>query len=340
MKGERILFFGRNRSYKLTKLCFLDLYRFIKDSPHEIVGVVFDRELESDLHASPKALELTLEELVSQLGIFAIQAPMNNDVNESSFLNFIRALRPSLILTVQFPCLFQSELIQLPEKVTLNLHRGWPLRGGSIDERAIYFQLKSYFLILHHIHLGIDSGPILGKKEIFISPEETGYSLVKRVDQLAPNVLRDFLYPYFGQQFIQGEVQNKKDTFFGNKGSLSDLIDFGSSAEDIQRKTRAFFHPRKKGARMRIRGENLWVPSVASLASDEASSSESPGTIISMDVQQTWLATAKGKIGFREIERENGARVPFGSFLQEQGLKSGDLIHPSGEPSRDIDFSR
>ncbi len=312
---DKILFFGRNKNYNITHLCFNELLEFVKNTEHEVVMTV----VSDDSHGSQD----TLETLATKAGTPWMSVP-NNDVNTDEFISKLKELKPTISITVQFPKIFKANLINVPERAFLNIHRGWPYRGGSIDERAIYTELSTYNVILHHITMGIDTGNIIGKVEVQISNSEDGYSLVDKADLAGKKLFIEYFLPLLGNPIPVGEKQVIEETVYGSKGDLSNIIDLSKSSIEIERLCRAFYHPRKAGACLKIKGENFYIfPPIEIIT---GKSSEEPGTILFLEKDRVILKTGDLKISITKCHKGDKNPILFGEQLLSMGFQVGDVI--------------
>lgn len=312
---ERIVFFGRNKDYKITQICFNELLKYIGPTSHQVVMAV----VSDDNHNAAD----TLEAIAKKRGVHWLSAEYN-DINHADFIAKLAKLRPTLFIVVQFPGLFKDDLLSLPERGALNLHRGWPFRGGSIDERAIYYKLPVYYVILHHLNSGIDSGNIIGKIGFRLSNKEDGYSLVQKNDKAGREVFLRYFLPLIGNPISKGEKQNIKDTVYGAKGSLSNKIDLSKSSGDIERLCRAFNHPRKSGVFLKIKGESVCLLPPIKVIS--AAGTGKPGTVLDLNKSSAILITGDSGIKVRKCRGNNNKVEFFGAFLIRKGIKVGDRI--------------
>jgi len=312
---DKIVFFGRNKNYNITHLCYKELIKFIRDTQHEIVMTV----ISDDDHGDPD----TLESLAENAGV-PWTSPPSNDVNDPIFVKKLTELNPTIFITVQFPKIFKSEVLNIPKRGALNIHRGWPLRGGSIDERAIYYRASQYNVILHHMTPGIDTGNIIGKVGFELSDNEDGYSLVKKADEAGRKLFVKYFLPLIGYPLPFGEKQDLEMTTYGDKGSLSNKIDFSESSDNIERICRAFHHPRKLGAFIMVMGQKIYP--IPPLKVIPESSKENPGTILALTESSVVLATGDSKMALEKCHLGDKVPIHFGQFLIKKGFNVGDSL--------------
>ncbi len=248
--GERILFIGRNTRYEITTNAFLRLYERIRGTGHTIEGVVHTHEDDRDDPGS-------LRRLARERGIETVSFA-RNDINAASGGDAGRSFGATIFLVVQYPKIFDRSVISVPSKICLNVHRGWPLRGGSIDQRAIYYYQAQYFLILHEIDSGIDTGDILAREGVAIDwRTETGYSLDAKATAAVEQLIDRVFLPRLETGDFTGTRQNRSETRYENKWGpdrkvvSAREIDYG----DAERLARALHHPRERPLVVRIGGD-------------------------------------------------------------------------------------
>jgi methionyl-tRNA formyltransferase len=117
------------------------------------------------------------------------------DVNEPSFLDRLRGLETSLIVSVSCPQIFHKPLIELPPQGCLNIHgailpeyRGvmpsfWMLANGE----------KNAGVSIFFVNEDIDGGDLCGQRIFEISEHETLDEFLRRSKAVAADLLLDVL---------------------------------------------------------------------------------------------------------------------------------------------------
>ena len=312
---DRIVFFGRDKHYGITLACYEELLRGLKSTEHELVLTVVTDDGSGE--------DGTLSGLAAASGLAWTKVP-GNDVNGAGFLADLKRLAPSVCITVQFPMIYSPDLIGVPSRACLNVHRGWPLRGGSIDERAIFCRLDTYNVVLHHIDPGVDTGRIIDRVPVPVEPLEDGYSLVKKADEAGRRLFADSFLPLLGRAVPRGHEQKLDETSYGGKGSLSDRIDLAEPSAVTERRCRAFHHPRKHGAFLEMGGGRVYiVPPVDVVC---APAKKPSGTVLGFHDGIVLVKTADGAIGIRRCHLGDGRGIDFMSFIAKQNLQIGDNV--------------
>ncbi len=244
MINDRIIFVGRNTKYDITCNCFRFLAKSLSCSPHQIVAVVVSND------QGPSSLS----DIARSFNL-PVLTPNNNDINDPGFVRILKNYNPTIMLTVQFPAIYRKDLIGVPSRACLNVHRGWPLRGGSIDQRSIVNKLEKYNIILHHIDEGIDTGPIIGKITFDTDPgRENGFTLDRKVSKAGLELIEKEFICLLGNPVKKGTSQDGLITDYENKWSEAEkIINPGvMNFEEAEKQVRALHHPREKGALLKM----------------------------------------------------------------------------------------
>jgi len=159
----------------------LDVLAALSESVHGITCVVVPVSASRDGVA---------QEIQEKYGLSVMRV---ENINESSFLQQLTNLRPCLLICAGYSTIFKSELLQLAQLGTINLHAGRlpQYRGGSPLNWQIINGEPSAGLSVIRMDEGIDTGEILGEITLEIRPSETIATLHHRTN------------PAFGQLVLQ-----------------------------------------------------------------------------------------------------------------------------------------
>ena len=308
---DRLIFFGRNHGFGITLRAFSGLLTAMRGSKHRLVHVV----VSDDHHGQPE----TLEALADAAGL-PWSAASGNDVNAPAFVAHLRSLSPTLALTVQFPQLYRPALRAVTPRGCLNVHRGWPLRGGAIDERAIVGGLETYWVVLHHVIDRIDAGPIIARRAVAISNEETGHSLAAKADAAGEALVAKDFVRLLGAPIPAGNLQELSHTQYANKGTVAPICDLRQPAAYLERLARAFHHPRKNGLQLTVGRRQVRVDRIMC-----GEATGTPGTVLASGADGVTIAAGAGSLIIRNVRVESGV-APLAQVLKEQGLMVGECL--------------
>ena len=107
-------------------------------------------------------------------------------LRQPQVLDRVREARPEIGLSVMFRYLLRAELLQAVPRGVLNLHPGYlPYnRGVNANVWAIVDRTPAG-CALHWVDEGIDTGPIVARREVPVEPVDTGASLYRKLEQAA-----------------------------------------------------------------------------------------------------------------------------------------------------------
>lgn len=237
-----------------------------------------------------------------------------NNVNEISFLNQIRSLKPSIFVVAGFSQIFKKDLIDIPEYGVLNLHAG-PLpkyRGGSpLNWQLINGEEKIGISIIK-MKEGIDNGNII-EYEFFERAQNDNISdLHKKANKIFPfltiNAIQKLLDGFNG--FDQDE---SKAIYWHQRNDEDGLINLKKKSTEIMLFIKALTHP-YKGAWTTYQGKKLRIYSA------EISSLKIKGTIgkiLFLQNQGPYIICSDNAIKLKnyELENDNSLKLIQGKIL-------------------------
>lgn len=146
-------------------------------------------------YATYKALTLVVPALAKLTGAkpflddqcraHGIQVRSVRSANAPESLAFLRAGEPEVLISVSCPEKFDPEVLEVPSVAAINIHWArlpayagvapyfWVLRNGEPDTA----------LTVHVMAPTLDAGPVLGRQEVDIGPDDTVLSLQMRLAQ-------------------------------------------------------------------------------------------------------------------------------------------------------------
>jgi len=128
-----------------------------------------------------------------------------NNLNTDEELKFFKDINPDIVIVVAYGQLIPKKFLSIPRKGFINIHASllpkW--RGAAPIQRAIINLDKQTGISIMKIEEELDSGPVMKKIEIEISPSDTSGSVSERLSTI-------------GSKYIVGaldDIFNKKDKF-------------------------------------------------------------------------------------------------------------------------------
>jgi len=152
------------------------------------------------------------------------------------------ALHIDLFVVVAYGLIIPQRVLDIPTFGCINVHASllprW--RGAAPIQRAIEAGDVQTGVTIMQMDAGLDTGNMLHKVVCDISPDDTGGSLQDKLATLGQSALLRTLND-IAAGHAHGEKQDDGDSCYARKISKDEAaIDWSQSAEDIERKVRAF----------------------------------------------------------------------------------------------------
>ena len=294
----RILFIG-------TGEIGVPTLRALQKSEHELVGVVTqpDKPVGREQNIRPPPIKAAIaDRKMTILQPAKIKDPKANEQ--------IRALAPDVIVVMAYGQILPRAVLEIPKIACLNLHASllprW--RGAAPIQAAIAAGDRETGLTVMYMDEGLDTGDILLQHKIEITPQETGHSLHDRLAEVAPPVLLDALKMFPKAPRIQQD--QSLATYAPKLNREAGLINWNDSAEDIERKIRAYNPWPGAFTQFNDKKLKIFAASIVDLRGK-------PGEILRKDRELIVAATDRA-LSLREVQLEGKRRMSVAEFLRGQ----------------------
>lgn len=204
---------------------------------HEIVGVVTQPDR---LSGRGRALKMPpVKTLALELGIPIIQP---EKLRASEAMDQLRAWKPDLIVVAAFGQILKQDVLDLPRYGCLNVHASllprW--RGAAPINAAILHGDEETGVTIMQMDSGLDTGAMLAKRAMRISPDGTAGSVTDALSHLGADLLIEIL-----PRWIAGDVQPEPQddslaTYAPMLKKEDGRFDFTRDVHELERQVRAF----------------------------------------------------------------------------------------------------
>ena len=206
----------------------------LQRSPHELVGVLTrpDRPRGRGRHLSPSPVKAALDPGIPLAQPSRLQSP-----EEQADLV---AWRPDVLVVVAYGLILPRAVLDIPRLGCVNVHASllprW--RGAAPVERALLAGDTTTGVTIMLMDEGLDTGPILLKREVAIDPSATGPSLRTRLAEIGASLLLEAL-PGLAAGTLSPRPQPSEGIEYAPKLQKSEaLIDWSRPAVEIERLVR------------------------------------------------------------------------------------------------------
>ena len=162
-----------------------------------------------------------------------VRNPKN--LNSEEEFEFIKKLKPDIIVVVAYGQLISKKLLSIPEKGFINIHASllpkW--RGAAPMQRAIMNSDTETGISIMQIIESLDAGPILKKIKIKINESVTTKDLSKKLSKISSESITKILDDIFSEK-LQSMKQNNDLATYAKKIKKTEAeINWKESAKKI-----------------------------------------------------------------------------------------------------------
>lgn len=151
-------------------------------------------------------------------------------------------LQPDLIVVAAYGQILRKNVLELPRFGCVNVHASllprW--RGASPIQAAILHGDTVTGVTIMKMDAGIDTGPVLAKKEVDIDKEETSRSLSEKLAEVGGELLIQTLPDYLNGNLMPVPQDEVGANYVSMINKEDGLLEFKYSAERLEHKVRAY----------------------------------------------------------------------------------------------------
>ena len=226
------------------------------------------------------------------------------------------AWRPDVLVVVAYGLILPAAVLSIPRLGCVNIHGSllprW--RGAAPIHRAILAGDSMTGVTIMLMDAGLDTGPMLLKREIPIGSVDTSGSLHDRLSALGATALLEALEGY-AAGVLRPVPQPPEGVTYAAKIEKSEaLLDWRRDACELDRQVRAFnpwpiAETRLDGEQLRVFGAAVVEEAdSARIGSESGKIALEPGTICSVSDAGVIVQCGRGQLSLRELQRP-GKRV-------------------------------
>lgn len=204
---------------------------------YEVVGVVTQPD-----RASGRGRELKpppVKFLAQELGIPVIQP---EKLKQPEAMDQLRAWSPDLIVVAAFGQILRRDVLELPRFGCINVHASllprW--RGAAPINAAILAGDEETGVTIMQMDVGLDTGPMLAKRAIRLTRDDTAGSVFQALSTLGADLLLETLPDYLAGKLVPQPQPEEGATYAPMLKKEDGKLDFTSDVNELERRVRAF----------------------------------------------------------------------------------------------------
>ncbi len=283
---------------------------------HEIVLVLTqpDRPAGRGMKTAASAVKL-----LAQQQDLALLQPLT--LKSAEIQTQLLALAADVMIVAAYGLILPEAVLKIPRLGCLNIHASllprW--RGAAPIQRAILAGDHETGITIMQMDAGLDTGAILLKRSIAITPDDTTQSLHDKLGLLgAQSIVQALVLLQQGK--LVPVVQDETLACYAAKIKKTEAeIDWQQSAEQIDRVVRTF-NP-NPGAYTYFRDILLKIWQAKVVAGRAAGK---PGEIISVDREGITVACGSNMLQVEIVQKPGGKKLSCADFLAGNNLQPGE----------------
>ncbi len=246
----------------------------------------------------------------------------------------VTALTPELLVSFAYGRIFGQKFLELFPLGGVNVHPSLlpKFRGCAPIQAAILSGEDHTGITVQRLALKMDAGDIMGQMRLDLTGEETTGTLTQRIAAVSPELLVETLrsLEHGENSFVSQDEEEATYCTFIEKSEAK--IDWSASADEISRKTRAYY-PWPK-ASTRYNGKVLMITYALPLQNDipgiVADDSLIPGTVVGSSAKYgIVITTGQGLLGVTKLQLQSKKEMGWESFMNGNLGIVGSILGPT-----------
>jgi methionyl-tRNA formyltransferase len=253
-----------------------------------------------------------VKQLARARGLTVVQPP---SLKAAGVAEQLKDFKPDVIVVAAFGQLLPESVLELPRLGCLNIHPSLlpRYRGASPVASAILAGDDFSGVTIMLMDRGLDTGPLLARAQIPISPQDSTGSLTAKLAWLGAQLLGEVLVGWERGELTPRPQNEAGASYSGPIAKEEGEIDWRLPAVDIWRRVRAF-NP-WPGCYSRWRGKTLKIIETVPLAGSAAATGE---VVVLTSKAGFGVGTGDGVLGVLRVQLEGKRAMSADEFLRGQ----------------------
>ncbi len=287
------------------------LERLIRDKYH--VVAVYTQPDRSAGRGRPVASP-PVKAVAEKLGLPVFQ-PMS--LKQEEVAAQLAELRPDVIVVAAFGQVIPSAILSIPPYGCINIHPSLlpRYRGASPVASAILVGDDFTGVSIMLLDEGLDTGPVLAREKVEISPQDSAGSLMEKLSLAAADMLPGVLLDWTSGKIAPQPQNEVEATYSGKITKEQGEIDWHQPAVNVWRQVRAF-NP-WPGCYTRWRGRLLKVIEAVPLP---GGGGFKVGQVLALEGEgaAVGICAGEGVLGILKVQLEGKRAISAAEFLRGQ----------------------
>lgn len=244
-------------------------------------------------------------------------------VKDPEFIKTLYQIPCDVIVVVAFGQILSKEILDFPQYGCINVHASllprW--RGAAPMQWAILEGDERTGITTMQMDVGLDTGDMLLKTEVDITPEETGESLHDKLAALGSDLLLRTLSAAEKGELNPIPQEEEGSTYAGMLKRDTGRLDLNWDAVKLERYIRGLNSWPSAFTGYQGKTLKIWRAEVLDRETGEA-----PGTVVETGRDSFIIQTGRGCLRILEVQLEGKKRMDAGSFLRGVHIVEGEIL--------------
>lgn len=249
-------------------------------------------------------------------------------IKDKGFIPVLTDLKPDIIVVVAYGQILSREILEIPPlKRCINIHASLlpKYRGSAPINWAIMNGEKVTGVTSMVVTEGLDSGPILLKKEVEIEKDDDVLTLHDKLSEAGGKLLTKTMDGIKSGNLTPIPQNESEATYFPMLKKSDGLIDWTRNAEQIRNRIRGLIpwpdaYTYFQGAMLKIfKADVVQGPGVRSRSSTS-------GIVSDVDDKGVIVTTGEGYLLIKEMQLEGKRRMTAGEFIRGHKVEKGMVL--------------
>lgn len=244
-------------------------------------------------------------------------------IREAECVERLRTYEAELIVVVAFGQILPQVILDMPKYGCINVHASLlpKYRGAAPIQWAVINGEKTSGVTIMQMDSGLDTGDMIAKTEVALTPQETGGSLHDKLAQAGAVLCVETIEKIGNQTAVKEKQDDSLSCYAKMLHKQMGNIDWTQDAEVIEKLIRGL-NP-WPSAYTHVNGKTIkiWKAAVREDMPDVK-----PGQAVRKDGAELLVQTGKGSLSLQEVQLEGKKRMLIDEFLRGRSIESGTML--------------
>ena len=269
---------------------------------------------------------------------YAIPVYQPEKVREAEMVETLRSYKPDAIVVAAYGQILPESILSIPPYGCINIHASLlpKYRGAAPIERAIIDGETVTGVTTMYMEKGLDTGDMIDKVEVVITPEDTGATLHDKLAVAGASLILETLMKLENHTATRTKQDDTQSCYASMLSKEMGQMDFSKPAEKLERLIRGL-NP-WPCAYTQIDGKNVKIYKAKVIKMDAAYQAQAqakveqtlafaPGEIVEVAKKYFVIACGTDALQIQNLQPEGKKPMDAAAYLNGNPLKAGMYVN-------------